>query len=104
MSPSNISGLVVTSKISFTVWILVELSTDSVSGFPLKTESVRLLDQNASNSSLLLFFIKLNFSINNADIGLWTSITLVSFLFSISLLNFEDLNSGKFFMESSFSS
>ena len=45
-------GLVVTSRMSFTVCSRLVRSTHSMSGFPLAVESVRLLSHIASNSAV----------------------------------------------------
>lgn len=49
VSPSKMMGFVVTSKMSFSEVSREVRSTASMSGFPLETESVRLLDHMASN-------------------------------------------------------
>jgi phosphoenolpyruvate phosphomutase len=49
----DIEAIDMTSKKSFTVFILDVISIASMSGFPLAVESVKLLDHIASNSSIL---------------------------------------------------
>ena len=62
VSPSTMMGFVVTSNISSIVENREEKSTNSVSGFPLAVESVRLLSQIPSNSIFCPFFSILIFS------------------------------------------
>ena len=92
LSASNIRGFVVTSKISFIQFTLVEYSTDWLSGFPLNAESVarRHMPSNSSNSFFLVIF---SFSITNSDKGEWVS-KILTFFDSISLFNFDFLISG----------
>ena len=94
LSASNIRGFVVTSKISFIQFTLVEYSTDWLSGFPLNAESVKLDDHMPSNSSNSFFLVIFSFSITNPDKGEWASKILTIFFDSISLFNFDFLISG----------
>ena len=86
VSPSNISGLVVTSKIWSIADILCVYERDSLSGFPKAVESVNELDQKPSNPIFFPFFLTKAVSAIIAEIGLCDSINLDNFFDSTSLL------------------